>query len=131
LELSKKIKKLNYFFFKGFGDFVPGQQENDSGADYKIIGGFFYIMIGMALIAMSFDLMQDEIILKFTWLGTKMGIIDPPPVNSSNDDYDEFGNIEESKSNNYIHGNIDTPLSTRVSSQKTEMMSKTRQAYLP
>jgi hypothetical protein len=88
-------------------------------------------MIGMALIAMSFDLMQDEIILKFTWLGTKMGIIDPPLVSPSNDDYEEFANIEESKSNNYIHGNTDTPVSTRVSSQKSEIMSKTRPAYLP
>lgn len=30
----------------------------------------------MAILAMCFDLMQEEIIAKFTWLGKKLGIID-------------------------------------------------------
>ena len=35
----------------------------------------------MAVIAMSFDLMQEEIIVKCTWLGKKIGVIDSEPVN--------------------------------------------------
>ena len=30
----------------------------------------------MAIIAMCFDLMQEEIIAKFTWLGKKLGIVE-------------------------------------------------------
>ncbi|CAF0987247.1 unnamed protein product [Brachionus calyciflorus] len=60
----------------GFGDFVPGQTENDPDATVKLIAGCFYLLIGMAILAMCFDLMQEEIIAKFTWLGRKLGIVD-------------------------------------------------------
>ena len=96
-----------------------------------MIGGFCYILVGMAIIAMSFDLMQDEIISKFTWLGTKMGMTDPP-VEPSNHNSNEFENIE-SISNTYRYNSCssDGPQSTRINSKKSEMMSKTRPAHLP
>lgn len=60
----------------GFGDFVPGQKENDSEAGLKLILGAVYILFGISIIGMCFDLMQEEIIAKFTWLGKKLGIVD-------------------------------------------------------
>lgn len=55
---------------------MPGQQPNDPYAGAKLILGAIYVLFGMAILAMCFDLMQEEIIAKFTWLGKKLGIID-------------------------------------------------------
>ena len=33
----------------------------------------------MAILAMCFDLMQEEIVAKFKWIGTKMGLVEKPP----------------------------------------------------
>jgi len=60
----------------GFGDFVPGQNSKDKYAGPKLIAGAIYVLFGMAILAMCFDLMQEEIIAKFTWLGKKIGIIE-------------------------------------------------------
>lgn len=35
-----------------------------------------YTLFGMAILAMCFDLMQEEIVAKFRWIGTKIGIVD-------------------------------------------------------
>ena len=59
----------------GFGDFVPGQNTSDSLAGVKLLLGAVYALFGMAILAMCFDLMQEEIIAKFTWLGKKVGIL--------------------------------------------------------
>ena len=32
----------------------------------------------MAILAMCFDLMQEEIVAKFKWIGTKMGLVEKP-----------------------------------------------------
>lgn len=58
---------------------MPGQQPNDPYAGAKLILGAIYVLFGMAILAMCFDLMQEEIIAKFTWLGKKLGIIDKEP----------------------------------------------------
>ena len=55
---------------------MPGQQPNDPYAGAKLILAAIYVLFGMAILAMCFDLMQEEIIAKFTWLGKKLGIID-------------------------------------------------------
>ena len=131
----------------GFGDFVPGQKANDPDAIYKVVGGFFYILVGMAVIAMSFDLMQDEIVSKTTWLGRKLGVIDPEPddaaIATDQDNYTEINNIKKHVPNSYVNGsdsgrvsyNNDSFPSSRVASteplnQKTEIMSKPRNAYI-
>ena len=59
---------------KGFGDFVPGQNQDDPYATPKLVLGAIYVLFGMAILAMCFDLMQEEIIAKFTWLGKKFFI---------------------------------------------------------
>lgn len=45
----------------GFGDFVPGQTEGDSQSSLKLIAGAIYLLFGMAILAMCFDLMQEVI----------------------------------------------------------------------
>lgn len=58
----------------GFGDIVPGQSL-DEGSQEKLIVCALYLLFGMALIAMCFKLMQDDVVQKARWLGQKLGII--------------------------------------------------------
>ncbi|UJR15593.1 hypothetical protein I4U23_002529 [Adineta vaga] len=67
----------------GFGDFVPGQRKDDPNASAKLILGAIYVLFGMAILAMCFDLMQEEIVAKFRWIGTKVGIIENEDENNS------------------------------------------------
>ncbi|VDK18720.1 unnamed protein product [Anisakis simplex] len=58
----------------GFGDIVPGQSLGD-GSQEKLIVCALYLLFGMALIAMCFKLMQDDVVQKARWLGQKIGIL--------------------------------------------------------
>lgn len=78
----------------GFGDYVPGTNQSDSYRAPKLILGAIYVLIGMSILAMCFDLMQEEIITKFTWLGKKMGIIDQEDE-EENEDGEEAKNEKE------------------------------------
>ncbi|KAK9722315.1 Ion channel [Popillia japonica] len=53
----------------GFGDIVPGEKIYSSsqgfGVDVSFVLCSMYLMLGMALIAMCFNLMQEEVIHKF------------------------------------------------------------------
>lgn len=53
----------------GFGDLVPGDKIYSSSEGFDIELSFIfcsmYLMLGMALIAMCFNLMQEEVIHKF------------------------------------------------------------------
>lgn len=40
----------------------------------------------MAILAMCFDLMQEEIVAKFRWIGTKIGIIEKDEENNNQPD---------------------------------------------
>ncbi|XP_060067915.1 TWiK family of potassium channels protein 18-like [Ylistrum balloti] len=60
----------------GFGDFVPGAGLYSFSNQQKLIICAFYLIFGLSLIAMCFELMQEEVRAKFRWLGTKCGIID-------------------------------------------------------
>ncbi|CAF0868537.1 unnamed protein product [Didymodactylos carnosus] len=60
----------------GFGDFVPGQRKDDPNSGAKLMLGAIYVLFGMAILAMCFDLMQEEIVAKFRWIGEKIGIIE-------------------------------------------------------
>lgn len=44
----------------GFGDVVPGFSPNDSGAGLKMIVAALYLLFGMSLMSMGFDLIQYE-----------------------------------------------------------------------
>ncbi|CAF3422356.1 unnamed protein product [Rotaria socialis] len=61
----------------GFGDFVPGQATGETNVGEKLVVGAIYALVGMAILAMSFDLIQEEIIAKVRWIGKKVGIIEP------------------------------------------------------
>ncbi|VDM13290.1 unnamed protein product [Wuchereria bancrofti] len=58
----------------GFGDIVPGQSLGE-GSQEKLIVCALYLLFGMALIAMCFKLMQDDVVQKARWLGHKIGIL--------------------------------------------------------
>ena len=58
----------------GFGDLVPGT--GDVSQKEKLVICSFYLFFGLAIIAMCFNLMQDEVRKKFKWLAQKLGIID-------------------------------------------------------
>nr|XP_027203323.1 two pore potassium channel protein sup-9-like [Dermatophagoides pteronyssinus] len=70
----------------GFGDLVPGASVVDSsGSQEKLVICSLYLLAGMALLAMCFNLMQEEVIHKVKQLGRRLGIV------SDNDD-DYYGN---------------------------------------
>uniref|UniRef100_A0A5S6Q370 Potassium channel domain-containing protein n=1 Tax=Trichuris muris TaxID=70415 RepID=A0A5S6Q370_TRIMR len=58
----------------GFGDMVPGKSL-DSGSQEKLIICSLYLLFGMALIAMCFKLMQDDVVEKTRWLGERIGLL--------------------------------------------------------
>ncbi|KMQ85197.1 potassium channel subfamily k member 18-like protein [Lasius niger] len=50
----------------GFGDFVPGDKiySEKGGLELSFVFCSMYLMLGMALIAMCFNLMQEEVMAK-------------------------------------------------------------------
>lgn len=59
----------------GFGDFVPGTSQDSWANQEKLVLCAFYLLFGLALIAMCFDLMQEEARNMVRALGVKIGII--------------------------------------------------------
>ncbi|KAG7166549.1 uncharacterized protein LOC121869379 isoform X2 [Homarus americanus] len=59
----------------GFGDFVPGKSlgYETQEAQIKLVTGSLYLMFGLAVLAMSFNLVQEEVVLKCKafalWIG--------------------------------------------------------------
>ncbi|CAI5444802.1 unnamed protein product [Caenorhabditis angaria] len=72
----------------GFGDIVPGQAL-DEGSQEKLIACALYLLFGMALIAMCFKLMQDDVVQKARWLGQKIGILVRDESSESESDFDD------------------------------------------
>ncbi|EYB85738.1 hypothetical protein Y032_0292g1590 [Ancylostoma ceylanicum] len=63
-----KLKK-NVGFFPGFGDRFPGASVgNDKDAQEKLVITSVYLLFGMALLAMCFNLAQEEVQLKTRWI---------------------------------------------------------------
>ncbi|XP_066902924.1 TWiK family of potassium channels protein 18 isoform X2 [Halyomorpha halys] len=57
----------------GFGDIVPGDMiRKDEGIELRFIFCSMYLMLGMALIAMCFNLMQEEVVHKIRTCGDMM-----------------------------------------------------------
>jgi len=68
----------------GFGDVVPGSKNFDTtSGQLQMVVTATYMLFGNALLSMSFNLLQEEMVGKFKWLGTKLGI-----VKNDDDDYD-------------------------------------------
>lgn len=61
----------------GFGDLVPGDSISgaDSKSQEKLVICSLYILFGLALIAMCFNLMQEEVIHKVTMCCFRLGIL--------------------------------------------------------
>ncbi|XP_013083299.2 TWiK family of potassium channels protein 18-like [Biomphalaria glabrata] len=60
----------------GFGDYVFGVGSDLDNSE-KMITCAIYLVLGLSIIAMCFDLMQEEVRAKCRWLGVKLGIVDP------------------------------------------------------
>jgi len=60
----------------GFGDYVPGTSRLQADSQVKMVLCALYLLVGLALLAMCFDLMQEEVRRKFRAIGTKIGLIE-------------------------------------------------------
>ena len=74
---------LNSFYFCfitlttiGFGDYVPGSALTVSAAKEKLISAALYILLGLVLIAMCFNLMKEQLSQKFKQVAGKWGIME-------------------------------------------------------
>lgn len=59
----------------GFGDFVPGTSFDPSAAQEKLVLCSLYLVFGLALLAMCFDLIQEEARNIFRAMGQKLGLV--------------------------------------------------------
>ncbi|XP_024083888.1 TWiK family of potassium channels protein 7-like isoform X2 [Cimex lectularius] len=59
----------------GFGDFVPAQKVNKKNGEIGIALCSLYLLFGIALLAMSFNLVQEEVINNVKAIGRHLGII--------------------------------------------------------
>ncbi len=57
----------------GFGDLVPNQQSSDGNV--RIVLCSLYLLFGIAMIAMSFNLVQEQVISNVKELGRQLGIL--------------------------------------------------------
>ncbi|CAG5123724.1 unnamed protein product [Candidula unifasciata] len=60
----------------GFGDFVFGFG-SDNNNNLKLIASAMYLFMGLAIIAMCFNLMQEEVRMRFNRIGLRLGLIKP------------------------------------------------------
>ncbi|CAG5123723.1 unnamed protein product [Candidula unifasciata] len=60
----------------GFGDFVFGFG-SDNNSNVKLIASSMYLFMGLAIIAMCFNLMQEEVRERFKRIGLRLGLIKP------------------------------------------------------
>lgn len=57
----------------GFGDLVPGTSDHDSTMhEVKLVINFVYILLGMAIVAMCYYLLREEVTVKLTQFEDKM-----------------------------------------------------------
>ncbi|CAF1267011.1 unnamed protein product [Adineta steineri] len=62
----------------GLGDLVPGKSITSTQVEGKLVICALYVLFGLSLMAMCFNLMQEEVRAKFRRLGNKLGIVDDP-----------------------------------------------------
>src|SRR6218665_3347556 len=59
----------------GFGDIVPGMQRADWDSHEKLVLCALWLAFGLSLLAMCFNLMQEEVKEKCIWIGKKVGLL--------------------------------------------------------
>ncbi len=74
LFITKKNENLSFYL----GDLVPGKSITSTQVEGKLVICALYVLFGLSLMAMCFNLMQEEVRAKFRRLGNKLGIIDDP-----------------------------------------------------
>ena len=60
----------------GFGDYVPGTSLDASASQERMVLCTLYLVFGLTLLAMCFNLMQEEVTHKFRILGRRLGLIE-------------------------------------------------------
>lgn len=60
----------------GFGDYVPGTSLDSSAETAKLVLCSLYLVVGLAMLAMCFELMQEEARQAFTNIGRMLGLIE-------------------------------------------------------
>lgn len=76
----------------GFGDLVPGSTviSVEGGSQKRMVICSLYLLAGLALIAMCFNLMQEEVVHKIRSCGKRIGIITDPEDEDDDDATDGF-----------------------------------------
>lgn len=69
----------------GFGDFVPAQGVKDN-SEISIALCSLYLLFGISLLAMSFNLVQEEVIANVRSVAKRLGIIKPELGEESDDE---------------------------------------------
>ncbi|ESN89916.1 hypothetical protein HELRODRAFT_116717 [Helobdella robusta] len=59
----------------GFGDLVPGIDSSQEKAHQKLMLCSLWLVVGLSLLAMCFNLMQEEVKENFRWIGMKLGVL--------------------------------------------------------
>ena len=62
----------------GFGDFVPGasiSNVDSTDGQYKLLVSVIYVLFGLAVLSMSINLIQEEVVDAFARLARDCGII--------------------------------------------------------
>jgi hypothetical protein len=64
----------------GLGDFVPGNslRKSDNQTEYVLGVLSIYLLLGLSIVAMGFNLMQEEVTAKVRRISVRLGIIDDP-----------------------------------------------------
>lgn len=78
LGMSSRIRSSRKIILSFAGDLVPGKSITSTQVEGKLIICALYVLLGLSLMAMCFNLMQEEVRAKFRRLGNKLGIIDDP-----------------------------------------------------
>ncbi|XP_067673338.1 TWiK family of potassium channels protein 9-like [Haliotis asinina] len=60
----------------GFGDYVPGSSIDSWGSQEKLVMCCMYLLFGMAMQAMCFHLIQEEVKYKFRKLARRVGLLE-------------------------------------------------------
>ena len=59
----------------GFGDIVPGTDMDKWASSEKLVLCALWLAFGLSLLAMCFNLMQEEVKEKCKWMGKKLGLL--------------------------------------------------------
>ncbi|CAF2371770.1 unnamed protein product [Rotaria sp. Silwood2] len=84
----------------GFGDYVPGITSGSTDS-LRFLATSLYIIVGLAVLAMCFDLIKENIFEKFEWIAIKLGAVfeDDKQINKDDTHYANFKYSQQEKMN--------------------------------